>query len=513
MINSAIMLRVVIIKPSKYGVSGNVDRFRRGFMPNSTVPFIRSMTPGSVEDVAIQTYAIDEYVQTDLDYLNLLRNPDQPTLLALVGVQSHQFQRALDLSAFARANGVRHCVIGGPHPMTCDTSMLQNRGVSFALAEAEMIWPQIIRDAIHGDLQPMYGRDRRWAQELQSPVLIPPSKRDLRRYIVPMLGIYPARGCPFTCNFCSVIKIAGRQIRSQSIATTIESLRNARTAGVRLVMFTSDNFNKYAEAKELLEQMIAERIHIPFFVQCDTQIAKQEEFVQLMGRAGCFEMFVGVESFSRKTLLAAHKTQNHPSTYSDIVKLCQKYGIVSHFSNIIGFPDDTAPSIREHVEVLRELDPNVASFYILCPIPGTEQYDDFLATRYITEMNLDRFDGTAPTWRHPNLSADELEDLLFFCYRRFYSAGHIVAKAIKHPRRNFVDWLLPYVGHPLFSRFAAAKRMHPMSGGISRVRVDSSSDYRELRKKQFGFEQIPLPNSLELSQADVELNRRVKIAL
>src|SRR5438132_7626732 len=324
------MLRVVIIKPSKYGLKGYVERFRRGFMPNSTVPYIRSMTPESVDGVAIETRAIDEYVQTDLDYLDLLRHPDQPTVLALVGVQSHQFQRALDLTAFARANGVQHCVIGGPHPMTCDTSMLQNRGVSFALAEAELIWLPILRDAIRGELQPVYGRDQRWAEEVHAPVLIPPSKRDLRRYVVPMLGIYPARGCPFTCNFCSVIKIAGRQVRSQSIETTMQSLRHAKAAGVRLVMFTSDNFNKYAEAKELLEQMIAENIRVPFFVQCDTQIAKQEELIRLLGKAGCFEMFVGVESFSRQTLLAVRKTQNHPSTYGDIVRLCDKHGVLTH---------------------------------------------------------------------------------------------------------------------------------------------------------------------------------------
>src|SRR3954469_16141424 len=134
------MLRVVIIKPSKYGTNGYVDRFRRGFMPNSTVPYIRSMTPASIDGTDIETYAIDEYVQTDTRYLDLLRNPKKPTLLAVVGVQSHQFQRALDLAAFARANGVRNCIIGGPHPMTCDTTMLQNRGVSFALAEAELIW-------------------------------------------------------------------------------------------------------------------------------------------------------------------------------------------------------------------------------------------------------------------------------------------------------------------------------------------------------------------------------------
>ena len=102
------MLRVVIIKPSKYGLSGYVERFRRGFMPNSTVPYIRSMTPASIEGVKIETHAIDEYVQTDLSYLDLLRKPEQPTLLALVGVQSHQFRRSLDLAAFARAHGVRH---------------------------------------------------------------------------------------------------------------------------------------------------------------------------------------------------------------------------------------------------------------------------------------------------------------------------------------------------------------------------------------------------------------------
>src|SRR5262249_57186354 len=174
---------VVRSRPSKDRIIGYVGPFRRGLMPNSPVPYIRSMTPDSVDGVPIQTWAIDEYVQTDLAYLDLLRSPDQPTLLALVGVQTHQFQRALDLAAFARANGVRHCVIGGPHPMTCDTSMLQNRGVSFALAEAETIWLQILRDAIRGELEPVYGADRRWAPELQAPVLIPPSKRDLKRYI------------------------------------------------------------------------------------------------------------------------------------------------------------------------------------------------------------------------------------------------------------------------------------------------------------------------------------------
>ena len=72
---------------------------------------------------------------------------------------------------------------------------------------------------------------------------------------------------------------------------------------------------------------------------------------------------------------------------------------------------------------------------------------------------------------------------------------------------------LPYFGHPLFTRFSVWKKTHPMSGGVSRVSVDSDSDYREIRRKRFGVDLVPLPKNLELSKADQELNRRAKIAI
>ena len=117
-------LRVLILKPSKYGEDGRVERFRRGFMPNATIPYLRSMTPPEFHGASIDVHMIDEYVQTDLSYLQELKRTAAPTVLALAGVQSHQFQRSLDLAAYALQQGIEHCVIGGPHPMTCDTSML-----------------------------------------------------------------------------------------------------------------------------------------------------------------------------------------------------------------------------------------------------------------------------------------------------------------------------------------------------------------------------------------------------
>jgi hypothetical protein len=491
-------LRVVLIKPSKYAIDGSVERFKKGYMPNATLWHIASLTPERIGDVPVTVHTVDEYVWQDLDYLQLLHHdPDVTTLVALVGVQSHQFHRALDLTAYARHHGVRHCIIGGPHPMTCDTTSLQGRGVSFALAEAELIWNQILKDALSGELQPVYGAGQRWADQLPGVVINPPSQTDLARYGAPVLGLYPVRGCPYRCNFCSVIKISSQQVRSPDLESTMESLRRAKRGGVKIIKFVSDNFNKFPQARDLLQAMIDERLDLPFYCQCDSQIAKDPELVELLGRARCYEMFVGVESFNRKTLKAAGKYHNHPEHYAEIIRLCNEAGIRPHFSNIIGFPDDNEEEIRHHLEVLKTLRPRITSFYILTPIPGTEQYDDFRASGLITERNLDRFDGSCYTWSHPNLPRAQLEDLLYHSYVGYY--GFLLKNG------GLPDDDLRFA---VFCRYTASLRRHPMAGGFDRIRIDTLADYSSLRRSAYDIDFAPLPDSLRLSAQDEAFNRR-----
>jgi radical SAM superfamily enzyme YgiQ (UPF0313 family) len=269
-------------------------------------------------------------------------------------------------------------------------------------------------------------------------------------------------------------------------------------------MFTTDNFNRYPEATTLLQAMIDERLDLPFFVQCDAEVVRQPAFVELLGRAGCYQMFVGIESFSRQALIEAGKPQNHPERYRELVRLCQANGIGSHFSHIIGFPSDTESSICEDLRTLRALRPDVASFYILTPIPGTEQYDDFLLRGWITATNLDRFDGTCATWRHPELSDEQLSDLLLRCYRRFYSLPDVLSKSVwwYWQKRRSPNILLK-IATPAYSylaRYAVARRMHPMAGGMHRVVIDRDKDYGELRRRVFGVDVVPLPRSLRLPQ-------------
>ncbi len=92
-------LRVVIlISPSKYGNDGYVERFRWRVVPNGTLPHMSSLTPSAVYGVLIETVSVDEISQSNLTYLDLLKKSGTPTLLALIGVQSNQFHRALDLA-------------------------------------------------------------------------------------------------------------------------------------------------------------------------------------------------------------------------------------------------------------------------------------------------------------------------------------------------------------------------------------------------------------------------------
>ena len=157
---------------------------------------------------------------------------------------------------------------------------------------------------------------------------------------------------------------------------------------------------------------------------------------------------------------------------------------------------------------MRGLKPDYASFYVLTPIPGTQQYDEYLQAGRISEKNLDRFDTTTPTWKHPLFSRNQLESLLYHCYREFFSPEHLMFQAVESlkPKRRSLG-LLPGIGYPLFAHWSALRERHPMSGGVGHVKLDHVTDYLALRRSRYGFDLLPLPHSLELSQADAQFNR------
>ena len=117
----------------------------------------------------------------------------------------------------------------------------------------------------------------------------------------------------------------------------------------------------------------------------------------------------------------------------------------------------------------------------------------------ITEKNLDRFDTTCLTWRHPHLSSEDLTGLLFECYRKFDS----LPRVLRHAKLSSTS--TGNMAMSVFNRYCAWRRTHPMSGGIIRVRRDGVNDYISLRRQTYGFDLAPLPESLPLLSAQVPI--------
>ena len=127
----------------------------------------------------------------------------------------------------------------------------------------------------------------------------------------------------------------------------------------------------------------------------------------------------------------------------------------------------------------------------------------------LNEPNLDRYDCTCPTFQHPTLSAQVLEDAMYSCYTRVYTARHFV----DYIRRNLEWKTATYSLYPIFNRYWARRKRHPMSGGIGRVLVDKAEDYLPLRRRTYDFDLAPLPGCLELSKEDDAINRQAKLSV
>ena len=71
---------------------------------------------------------------------------------------------------------------------------------------------------------------------------------------------------------------------------------------------------------------------------------------------------------------AAPKRQNKVWDYADMCALYHEFGIVCHAGYILGFPTDTPQTIAEDVETLKGIGFDQVSFFILTPLPGSEDH-------------------------------------------------------------------------------------------------------------------------------------------
>ncbi len=272
-----------------------------------------------------------------------------------------------------KAQGLK-TVVGGPITSSLAASVLQADHV--VIGEAEDLIAGLARDLEAGTAHSVYEASERPAMD-RSP-LPDLSLIKMRRYST--MTVQYSRGCPFTCEFCDIIEIYGRQPRTKAVVQVLGELDQLREAGWRGSVFVvDDNFigNK-PRAKVLLAAMadwgVLHDHPFRFITEASLNLAEDPELLQLMKDAGFSSVFLGIETPDEKSLLANHKVQNTRRDLLESIGIIQKYGIEVMGGFILGFDTDREDVFERLVEFIQKSAIPIAMVGLLQAMPGTQLF-------------------------------------------------------------------------------------------------------------------------------------------
>lgn len=480
---------LVLIKPSHYDDDGYVIQWRWASIPSNSMAVLHGLAEDCRQrrvlgaGVDIATVTIDECNARvrPARLARLIQRGGAGGLVALVGVQSNQFPRAVDLARQFRAHGLPVC-IGGFHVSGCvamlpelppDLVEAQALGVSLFAGEAEGRLEEVLQDAAGGGLKPLYNYLDQLPGLPGQPLPILPAER-VRRTVEGMTSFDAGRGCPFQCSFCTIINVQGRVSRRRSADDVEAIIRRNLAQGVHRFFITDDNFARNRDWEAILDRMIRLReqdgIKLRGIIQVDTLCHRIPGFIEKAARAGVNRVFIGLENINPDSLMGAKKRQNKITEYRRMLLAWRAVGITTYCGYIIGFPKDTPESVARDIEIIkRELPVDILEFFFLTPLPGSEDHQKLHRAGVPMDPDMNNYDVEHVTTAHPLMSRAQWEETYRRAWESYYSLEH--AETVM--RRALASGMS--VGRMMALLFAfrsqvEIERLHPLQGGILRRR-------------------------------------------
>ena len=439
-------LHLVLIKPTHYDDSGYPIQWLRSAIPSNTLACLNGLAEdcrkrnvlGEGTEIDISTYdETNRRVYPDR-IIRSLRKLGGRSLIALVGVQSNQFPRALDLSRRFREAGLQ-VAIGGFHVSGCismlkefpdDMKEAQRLGISLYAGEAEEgRLDTVLKDAYAGTLKPLYNFMANLPDMSNQPMPILPEQH-VRRTAGTLTSVDLGRGCPYQCSFCTIINVQGRKSRFRSADDLEAVIRENVAQKINRFFITDDNFARNRNWEAFFDRLIMlreeEGFDIKFTIQVDTLCHQIENFIAKAGRAGVARVFIGLENINPDSLLGAKKKQNRITDYRAMLQAWKKQGCITYAGYILGFPNDRKETIKRDIEIIkRELPVDILEFFILTPLPGSEDHKVLHAKGTWMDPDMNKYDLNHRVVHHPVMSDAEWEDAYWSAWEWFYSPEHM----------------------------------------------------------------------------------------
>lgn len=261
---------VILIKPSKYD-DGYVISWFRGVITSNSLACLNALTEhiqarevlGPNIEIVIHRY--DETVQRiPVERLTKrIRKAGEHGIVCLVGVQSNQFPRAVDLARQFRKEGF-HSMIGGFHVSGClemlpelppEIKEAKEEGITLVAGEIEERWADLIKAAHEDKLKSIYNfvEDKPILKGVPGPIL---PEINLKYFASAHSSFDAGRGCPFKCSFCTIINVQGNTMRGR-MADDIEKLvRMNHAHDINHIFITDDNFARHPDWEPIADRII-----------------------------------------------------------------------------------------------------------------------------------------------------------------------------------------------------------------------------------------------------------------
>ncbi|MCX5703115.1 MAG: radical SAM protein, partial [Candidatus Omnitrophica bacterium] len=211
----------------------------------------------------------------------------------------------------------------------------------------------------------------------------------------PALHMMTSRGCPYNCSFCSNKIMHRCKLRMHSPQRVVEEMSIlVKDYHAKEIHFWDDCFvfdaNRVFEICGLLHR---KKLKIPW--DCEATVTKVSPvLLKEMRRAGCFGISYGVETGSNERLKKLNKGWQNRENIKKAISWTHKAGLRARGYFLFGFPQETLREMEETIKFSKELALDFATFSLLVPLPGTQDYE-----RAKQEGEFDPY-----YWRHGLLS-------------------------------------------------------------------------------------------------------------
>ena len=477
--------------PTHYDDDGYPIQWIRSAVPSNTLACLNGLAEGARRrqalgpGVEIRLHTFDETNRRvrPASIIRKIRRAGGRALVGLIGVQSNQFPRAVDLARPFLAVGLPVCV-GGFHisgslamlpEMPPEMRAAQDLGIAYFAGEAEDgRLDHMLRDAWSGELRPVYNyMDVLPALAGEPPPIL--RRRHVRRTSGALSSVDLGRGCPYQCSFCTIINVQGRKSRFRSADDLEQIIRENYAQGIKRFFITDDNFARNRHWEELFDRMIKLRVgegmNLGFTIQVDTLCHRIPNFIDKAAEAGVRRVFIGLENINPDNLLAAKKRQNRITEYRDMLQQWRTHGAITCAGYIIGFPGDSKASILRDVEIIkRELPLDILEFFQLTPLPGSEDHKVLWQRGEWMDPDLNNYDLNHRVSHHPHMSDAEWEDAYRAAWQSYYTTDHmrtILRRVAANPRGRPSTTLTTLLWFRLVSSYEG---VHPLEGGALRLK-------------------------------------------